>query len=529
MRKHPTAYTCADAGRGLRRRDFLSGSLAGAAICLSDVKAWAQVGPLHCVPPLPPVQPVPFTPPTTGTVRVRKSVFELTPNEVSRLKAAYAALRNVYRDDPRSWYNQALVHCWYCSGAMDGLVGQEIHGGWWFLPWHRAFLHFHEQILGQLTGDPTFALPYWDWNSTDRNRFPTDIYGGDATNPLFDSTRRVGPDDRIPDVLVGTAVVQLVMNASSFPDFGGSSDQSLPVFSDADAQQAGALEGSPHGGVHLWVTDPTNFSGAANMGSLGTAAFDPVFFAHHANIDRLWDVWANSNPAHASPSSDRWLNQPFFFYDQLQNWTAIAINQVVDTETSLRYRYQPPSLPGTPMAEVIRRTAPRLAQAAALSAPIVEFGPAQESFGPTREAKVLTARPTTLEVAVPAPARERMSTLAARAPGNRLVLRIEGVELPADRGAVVAVYINRPDATASTGTNEPGFVGTIVVVPSIVPGAGHVHGTVYRNFGFEIPQDLAASLSSASNISVTLVPAAGGGRTPANIHLRYRRVYIASR
>jgi hypothetical protein len=168
------------------------------------------------------------------------------------------------------------------------------------------------------------------------------------------------------------------------------------------------------------------------------------------------------------------------------------------------------------------RTAPRLAQVAPLSAPIVEFGP-------TQEPRLLTADPTTLQVAVPAPARERMSTLAAPAAVNKLVLRIEGVELPSDRGAVVAVYINRPDATASTGANEPGFVGTIVVVPSTVPGAGHVHGMVYRNFGFEIPQGLAASLSNTSNISVTLVPSVGGGRKPADLNLRYRRVYIASR
>src|SRR3712207_1803242 len=149
-----------DRNRGISRRHFTAGTLAGAA--LLPGAAWAQVVPLHCVPPLSPVQGVAFQPSAGGTVRIRKSVFELSGAEITRLKAAYAALRNVYRDDPRSWYNQGLVHCWYCSGALDNLNGMEIHGGWWFLAWHRAYLYFHERILGHLIGDPTFALPYWD-------------------------------------------------------------------------------------------------------------------------------------------------------------------------------------------------------------------------------------------------------------------------------------------------------------------------------------------------------------------------------
>ena len=81
--------------------------LAGAA-CMTGAKAWAQIAPLHCVPPLPSIQAVLFNPPTGGTVLMRKSVFDLSVTEVTRLKAAYAALRNVYREDPRSWYNQGL-------------------------------------------------------------------------------------------------------------------------------------------------------------------------------------------------------------------------------------------------------------------------------------------------------------------------------------------------------------------------------------------------------------------------------------
>jgi polyphenol oxidase len=290
---------------GIARRHFLAGSLAAGAVAFAHTHAWAQDGatvPQACVPPIPPGQPVSFTPVTGGPVRVRKSAFELSASEITRLKNAYAALRDLAKqkpDDPRNWFHQGQVHCWYCSGALDGLWGQEIHGGWWFLPWHRAYLFFHEQILGALIGDPTFALPYWDWDTPGRDRFPFDAYGqpGDTGNPLFDPTRGVGPNDRIPARFVGTTAMNNVLNSRTFADFGGSSDQEIGM---------GNLESGPHGAVHVWTTDPTiDFNNPkSDMGVLASAAFDPVFFAHHANIDRIWDKWNKANLAqHTNPSS----------------------------------------------------------------------------------------------------------------------------------------------------------------------------------------------------------------------------------
>ena len=61
----------------------------------------------------------------------------------------------------------------------------------------------------------------------------------------------------------------------------------------------GALEQTPHNDVHGLVGGPSGF-----MGAFDTAPLDPVFWLHHANIDRLWAVWLaqpnRSNPADAS-------------------------------------------------------------------------------------------------------------------------------------------------------------------------------------------------------------------------------------
>jgi polyphenol oxidase len=531
--------------KNLRRRDFVAGSLAagaGLAAGATAWNAWSQVTPtptipIECVPPVPMGQASAFAP-AVGPVRIRKSVFELDAGEVSRLKAAYAELLKITKkNDPRGWYRQGAVHCWYCSGAADSLTGMEIHGGWWFLAWHRAYLYFHERILGALIGDPTFALPYWDWDScnddpndmTGRNRFPGEVYGfpqDNPSNPLFDSTRAVGPNDRIPTVHVGPTRMKVVLGSKSFTDFGGSGNEELPVVgqSGSDPQQMGQLEADPHGFVHLWTTDPKGLSGLADMGMLAAAGFDPVFFAHHANIDRLWSVWAGT-AGHANPSNDRWLNQqPFFFYDQAQVWIGILANQVIDAETSLSYRYQPPHWPPTAAAAVAEAGNPRatirVAQAAPLSAPLVALDTGADQ-------KTLSPQPTTLQIAVPQEAKQRITALTAAANPATLVLRIDGVEIPADRGAVVQVFVNRPDVTAPARGPEPGYVGSIVIVPSTSARTLGLHPTITRNFGFSLPPEQAAALSGKDNLSVTLVPVTGANKPPEV--LRYRRVYLASR
>src|SRR5260370_4840391 len=42
----------------------------------------------------------------------------------------------------------------------------------------------------------------------------------------------------------------------------------------------------------------------------GTAALDPVFWLHPANIDRLWEVWLRRGPGHSNPTDVAWLDGP---------------------------------------------------------------------------------------------------------------------------------------------------------------------------------------------------------------------------
>jgi tyrosinase len=64
-----------------------------------------------------------------------------------------------------------------------------------------------------------------------------------------------------------------------------------------------ALQGV-HNSGHVWV--------GGSMGSVATAPADPVFWMHHAEIDRIWAAWQAANPgqnptlAGAAATMDPW-------------------------------------------------------------------------------------------------------------------------------------------------------------------------------------------------------------------------------
>ncbi|KAJ8555308.1 hypothetical protein K7X08_012804 [Anisodus acutangulus] len=98
---------------------------------------------------------------------------------IAKYNLATSRMRELDKDpkDPRGFKQQANVHCAYCNGAykIDGKELQ-VHESWLFFPFHRWYLYFYERILGSLIDDPTFALPYWNWDNPKGMRLP----------PMFD-------------------------------------------------------------------------------------------------------------------------------------------------------------------------------------------------------------------------------------------------------------------------------------------------------------------------------------------------------
>ena len=463
-------------------------------------------------------------------IRERKSAFELTDPEVARLRKAYQLLRDLARtnpDDPRGWLRQANVHCWYCGGegGNEMNAGTEIHGSWRFLPWHRMYLYMHERILATLLGDDTFTLPYWDWDTPGRNKVPP-AYGETGTsadpNPLFDPIRAAAignfiPVDGDPNNIVGATVIAAALKPTVFDSpggFGGTCDGSCSA--------PGTLEQSPHGPVHIWTADPTLSNAAPDMGVLGTAARDPIFFTHHANIDRLWDVWLNQPVAAGQPKrtnpvmsdgtiNPTWATERFAFYDQgaTPRWVSMAIGDTVDHETTLRYVYKG-------VANPARASAPRVFAAA--SSPLggkVDASPASKDA---------------IKVPVPPELSGASAPLVAAPPSRPVyVLHIDDIQVPSDQQVVVRVFVDLTAADKSTPINTPNFVGQFAILAKHRPAQAPAGAMAARpmshgyNQAFELTDAQLALLKGKAELSVKLV--ALGGLTT----IPYKRAYIAAR
>jgi hypothetical protein len=124
---------------------------------------------------------------------------------------------------PASWRYLAAIHAVDLeelprrSWAKGATWNECQHNSWFFLPWHRMYLHYFEQIVRQtiadLGGPDDWALPYWDYSDPDREnvrRLPPafrepQMPSGDP-NPLFVSERRPAMNEggELPEALVDT-------------------------------------------------------------------------------------------------------------------------------------------------------------------------------------------------------------------------------------------------------------------------------------------------------------------------------------
>lgn len=254
-------------------------------------------------------------------------------------------------NDPNSWWFFAAIHGEYLPGTpnaepqfpgwqaipgvptvpitplptqteMDTLWDQCQHQSWYFPPWHRGYLialeaQIRQAVIG-LGGPATWALPYWNYlGPNSEYEIPpaftqTTLPDGTTPNPLF-VTARYGPKGNgniyIPIPPVSGACLSNTLYTGSNaatprPGFGGPQTG----FSH-DGDVSGNLESNPHNQVHVDVGgNAPDGQTWGLMADPGIAALDPIFYLHHANIDRMWAHWnasGNSNPTVSS-----WLNGP---------------------------------------------------------------------------------------------------------------------------------------------------------------------------------------------------------------------------
>ncbi len=198
-----------------------------------------------------------------------------------------------------------------------------IHGSPGFLTWHRAYMAVYEDALRDIR--PDVSLPYWNWSSG-----PTTGVPAACASPTY--VNRVG--DTVPNPLFagpiaaaaggGTTARRPDIDTTTFGDLATSAQSAL---ANNDFNMFQSQLNGVHGSVHVRV--------GGNMSSVAGAGFDPIFYLHHANVDRLWANWQASH-AVALPPADADLSlDPFkkCFSDQM-----LKGSDVFSTD-DLGYRY----------------------------------------------------------------------------------------------------------------------------------------------------------------------------------------------
>lgn len=248
------------------------------------------------------------------TTVVRRDVGGLSASDpiIVAYKTAVQAMKALPASDPRSWTYQAAIHGTFATPVQPAWNTCE-HGSYWFWPWHRMYLHFFERIIRKYSGKADWALPYWNYEAATERQLPAPFR--DASSPLYTSNRGPGWNSGAASLSAGT-----VDTSSGFMPTDFTTASSI-------------LEGTPHGAVHVNV--------GGWMGSVPTAAQDPIFFLHHANIDRLWNLWLAQGGGRTDPLGDStWKNRKFTFFDENKNQVQLTPCDVLRCAQQLDYTYE---------------------------------------------------------------------------------------------------------------------------------------------------------------------------------------------
>jgi tyrosinase len=239
--------------------------------------------------------------------------------------------------DRRNWFRQAKIHNDACP-----------HGNWFFPPWHREYVRRFEEIVREVAQDPSFNLPFWDWNNN--RQLPASFWGN--SNPLDPSNLNFQPfaqnDPTFAPFFAALGNARAITNngvVGNDVDFSLSQLRSrvfqAPTFvalasSPASALRPGGtqsyLENQLHGNVHGDI--------GGQMGAF-FSPLDPIFWLHHANVDRLWSLWQRRNPTIFPPANWRSFPLPAgMFADDQGNPAAQITCGALETTDALGYTYE---------------------------------------------------------------------------------------------------------------------------------------------------------------------------------------------
>nr|WMB80849.1 PPO-1 [Aphelandra squarrosa] len=304
---------------------------------------------VNCCPPVSGAGFKDYVLPPVVKLKMRPAAHRVTKEQLAKYELAMKRMRDLSvkdPNDPLGFTQQANIHCAYCNGAHDqpgfDNLDIQVHNCWLFFPFHRWYLYFYERILGKLIDDPTFALPFWNWDHPKGMTFPK-IYDREGS-PLFDVNRdqaHRGPalidlgftgateDLQIISNNLGQMHTEMIKSVNSTLDFMGK------VYVRGDQPNnnggGGTSENGSHVAAHAWVGNPLNEPYHEDMGNFYSAGRDPVFYCHHSNVDRMWAIWKTLDTDVPKQLTDpNFLNATFLFYNENRELVRVKVADCLD-------------------------------------------------------------------------------------------------------------------------------------------------------------------------------------------------------
>jgi hypothetical protein len=419
----------------------------------------------------PPFSAVPALPPF-----VRQSIATLTPAQITSLQRGIQVMMSRPPSDPTSYRFQANIHGTFDSATtpqeMQSWNNCE-HGSYYFLSWHRMYLYFFDRILRAAAGDPNLVLPYWNWTDPAQRTLPLPFrQPANASNSLF-----IAPPGRPAALDGGTASLGAgtVDFSVAFADVNFDS----PTGSGASfgGQIAAPMQfNGPHGDFESQPHDVVHVALGGLMDDPDTAAQDPIFWLHHANIDRMWNRWLAQGGGRTDATDAAWLDTQFTFFDEAGHAVFLTGAEIVDTVGQLNYRYDDDPLmlrrrfPRPVLAAEETRRAEATAPEAPGGAPLQVL--AQNATGAAANRIELAGKTERVQVPLTEAVSNRMRALVANNAPGQVFLRLDDIRYDKSNGVYYEVYVNPPPGE-KLDIHTPGYVGNLALFglkPHAMPG-----------------------------------------------------------
>src|SRR6188474_1375261 len=246
------------------------------------------------------------------------SLWDLSAKRKAEL---IATLPKEYQADAEAVWNGCQAHA---TDPSD----PEHYQQWFFLPWHRLMLNQFEGVIREVLHDEEFTLPYWNPVTGNPDDLIVPAVFRVPGTPLYNGTRWfwVNGGERIDNIYRDWISLD-ALNEKFYID----SPQGSLGFNPR-------LDQNPHFFTHLAL--------GGDMAEFSTVGGDPLFYLHHANIDRLWESW--NQLGNTNPSDPRYLDRKFAYGDRSGKRVDLPVSSS-DRTAQLGYQYDRYELPPQPL------------------------------------------------------------------------------------------------------------------------------------------------------------------------------------